>query len=179
MKALVVVVASVTALVFPAGAFSATCAPPGNSGVSQYFETIPGANCNQSPPGSSGGHGGHGGALPASTSHQLSKAGATGKAVENLVASTGPGSGAGAGAGNAGKARSSGSGGTTPGARSKAALSAGGGSNPVSGLLHPIVTGSTPGGIGILLPLVLLGAVLLIAAGALLRRHRMTQDLHE
>ena len=39
--------ACIAAVAFPAGAFAVRCAPPGNSGIDQYFETIPGASCNQ------------------------------------------------------------------------------------------------------------------------------------
>jgi hypothetical protein len=83
-------------LAWPPGARAGVCAPPGNSGLSQYFEVIPGSNCNQAPPGSgpsSGtpGHGHHGqrGALPPGTDRQLSQQGPPGNAVKKFVHSTG------------------------------------------------------------------------------------------
>ena len=55
MKLCVALIACLGALALPAGALAVRCAPPGNSGVSQYYETIPGPSCNTGP----GGHGHH------------------------------------------------------------------------------------------------------------------------
>ncbi len=91
-----VAVAFAVGLAWPPGARAGVCAPPGNSGLSQYFEVIPGSNCNQAPPGSgpsSGtpghGHHGQGGALPPGTGRQLSQQGPPGNAVKSFVDSTG------------------------------------------------------------------------------------------
>jgi hypothetical protein len=130
-----VVVATAGGLAWPGGARAVVCAPPGNSGLSQYFEVIPGSNCNQAPPGSgpsSGnpGHGHHsqGGTLPPDTGRQLKHQGPVGAAVHNLVQSTGTApsnpttAGSGSGGSSAGGSPGGGSRGagrgtsTTPGA---------------------------------------------------------------
>jgi len=158
-------------LAFPASSLAASCAPPGNAGVDQYFETVPGANCNHSSGGGGGHHGG--GSLPPGTSTQLSKQGAVGNAVKQLVASSGVssnGNGSGSAAG----------GNTTGGGRSKSSRNSvsiptgnlsGSGRNPLSGLLHPVLTGSSSGGIGVLLP-VLLASALALALGVTVVRRR-------
>lgn len=164
-------------LVFPAGSLAASCAPPGNAGVDQYFETVPGANCNHSSGlPSSGGH--HGGAsLPSGTSSQLAKQGAVGNAVKQLVASSGvsgSGSRSGSGSVSATGAGAKGGGHPKPGGKSVALPSAnlsGSGRNPLSGLLHPVLTGSSSGGIGVLLP-VLLGSALALALLVTVLRRR-------
>ena len=53
MKALLLAASCAVVLALPATSIGASCAPPGNSGVNQYLETIPAANCNQTT-GSSG-----------------------------------------------------------------------------------------------------------------------------
>ena len=174
MKLRLLLIACIAALVaFPAGAMAASCAPPGVSGVNQYVETVPGASCGHSTT-SGGGHQG-GGALPPSTGVQLSKEGAVGNAVKQLVASsgvTGGGSGSGAsGTGNGGgHSKSSGKSAVIP-----TANLSGSGRNPLSGLVHPVLTGSSSGGIGVLLP-VLLGSALALAllVTVLRRRFRST-----
>lgn len=166
--------ALLAALAFPASSMAASCAPPGNAGVNQYFETIPGASCNHAP-GSGGGHngnaGGGGGSLPSGTSSQLAKHGAVGQAVKQLVASSGVSSGSGSGSTAAGSGNRS--------AHSKqngkstvipTANLSGAGRNPLSGLLHPVLTGSSSGGIGVLLPVLLALALVLALLTTVLRR---------
>lgn len=169
---------AIAGLAFPAGSFAASCAPPGNAGVDQYFETIPGANCNHSSGGGGGGHHG-GGSLPPGTSAQLSKHGAVGNAVKQLVASSGV-SGAGTGSGSASGGTGNGSSSGHPRSAGKPAVApaanlSGSGRNPLSGLLHPVLTGDSSGGIGVLLP-VLLGSALALALlmTVLRRRFRST-----
>jgi hypothetical protein len=149
-------------LALPASSLAASCAPPGNAGVDQYFETVPGANCNHSSSGGGGHHGG--GSLPPGTSAQLSKQGSVGNAVKNLVASSGVsssggGSGSNTGGNSAGHHKASGNSSVTP---TPTANLSGSGRSPLSGLLHPVLTGSSSGGIGVLLP-VLLGSALALA----------------
>jgi hypothetical protein len=147
-------------LAFPASSLAASCAPPGNAGVNQYFETVPGANCNHSSGGGGGHHGG--GSLPPGTGTQLSKQGAVGKAVKQLVASSGVSSN---GSGSGGSTSGTGRGHAKSNGKSVALPTAnlsGSGRNPLSGLLHPVLTGSSSGGIGVLLP-VLLGSALAVA----------------
>jgi hypothetical protein len=154
------------ALVFPAGAAAVTCAPPGNSGVDQYFETIPGASCNAAPPGSGGGGAGAG-HLPPAQSHQLAAQGAAGRAVERLVSSTAPAQDQSAKVSpHTGRSRGKSSTSIQP---TVIAPQAANGQGPVGGLVNPIVSGSAAGGIGILLPICLAGA-LVLAAAVVLRR---------
>jgi hypothetical protein len=161
-------VVCLVALALPASSMAATCAPPGVAGVDQYFETVPGANCNHSSGGGGGHHGG--GSLPPGTSAQLSKQGAVGTAVKQLVASSGVsgnsgGSGSTAGGSGNGHSKSSGKSVVVP-----TANLSGSGRNPLSGLLHPVLTGSSSGGIGVLLPVLLASALALALLVTVLRR---------
>lgn len=128
------------ALSWPAQALAAKCAPPGTSGVAQYIETIPGGSCNHR----TGGRGhGHGGALPPGAQSALTSEGPAGREVANLVLSTG----------------------TAPRPRSPQSRSSVGpvsGQSWPSGLLHPVLAGSSSGGMGPLL-LILLSLALVIA----------------
>jgi hypothetical protein len=73
-------------------------APPGNSGVDQYLETVPDAGGDRPPGGrqgiagesEAGGRSGPGAALPARTSEELEAAGKDGAALERLVSSAEP-----------------------------------------------------------------------------------------
>lgn len=158
--------ACIAAVAFPAGAFAVRCAPPGNSGIDQYFETIPGASCNQAPPGS-GGTGSPGGThLSPGQRRQLAALGPAGRAVAQFVAATAPA------IEGTGPARDGGSraGGRRAGpVLIAAAPPTASGEPPVVGLLKPIVTGSASGGVGILLP-IFLGAAVLLALVTVLRR---------
>jgi hypothetical protein len=200
MKICAALIACLGALALPASALAARCAPPGNSGVSQYYETIPGPSCNTGP-GGHGHHHGGGGGISKHTAHQLGKHGPTGQAVAQLVASTGTvgttpngtglGTGATAGSGNtAGSTGTATSGSTNNGqgngaggghrATGGGAAGGSGASAPnvdgrglVSALLHPILTGASgAGGAGPLLPIFLGGALLLFLAGLAVRRRR-------
>ena len=158
--------ACIAAAAFPAGASAVRCAPPGNSGIDQYFETIPGASCNQAPPGSVGTGGSGGTHLSRGQSRQLAALGPAGRAVAQFVAATAPAI-EGTGPSPAGGSPAAGS------ARLvliAAAPPAAAGQPPVIGLLRPIVSGSAPGGVGIVLPIVL-AAVLLLAVVTVLRRY--------
>jgi hypothetical protein len=73
--------ALVTALALPGLATAESNAPPGNSGVDQYFESVPGATGNQRP-------GAGGKALPKSTQRALKRQGADGKALAQAIAVT-------------------------------------------------------------------------------------------
>ncbi len=180
MKLWIAVIACcASALAFPAGALAGHCAPPGVSGVDQYFETVPGPGCNQGSTGGGGnghGHGG-GGQLAPGTGRQLAAQGATGAAVQRLVATTGP---AVAIASQGSNGSSTKSGGTGSGAHKGTTQSASGvsvhvppvaGRGLLSALLHPIVSGSASGGAGILLP-AFLAAALAFGIGAIVVRRR-------
>jgi hypothetical protein len=175
MKRWLFLIACCAALAVPAGAAAVTCAPPGVSGVNQYVETVPGSSCNHPFSGPGSGHNGGGGSLPPGTAKQLSKQGDVGKAVQGLVAATGPGSA------NAGSSSGRGSGkrsGSGAGSAGGGAGVSGSGRNPVSGILHPILTGSSGGGVGVLLPVFLGVALLLVLATSLLRRRLFTSGRH-
>jgi hypothetical protein len=160
----VVVVGAPTAL-------AGTCAPPGNSGVNQYVEVVPGAGCNQPPAGpgsSSGGHSGSG-HLSTSTTQTLNGSGAAGRAVVALVGSPPATSSGSRGRSHAGKGQTN----AGPGANPSSTPSTSG-SNPVSAILHPILTGSGSDGLGVLLPVLLLGVVLGTLLAGLIRRRRVS-----
>jgi hypothetical protein len=142
------------ALVFPASAAAIRCAPPGNAGVDQYFETVPGSSCNRpsNGPGSGPGSGSQG-SLPGGTRRQLAAQGPVGQAVTRLVSSNGAnGSGSRSGANN--------------GAGTALAAS---GDGTLSALLDPVLSGSSSGGVGVLLP-VFLGCALVLALLAVAAR---------
>jgi hypothetical protein len=174
MKGCALLLGCCALLFLPADALAVRCAPPGTSGVDQYIESIPGSSCNQTSSGPSGptGGGGNGGsaALPPGTGGQLSAQGPAGRAVANLVASSGTassGSQVRSGAGGQGAASGS------AGGQSASAN----GRNPVSALLHPIVAGSRSGGSGVLLPVflaVVLALALALTALTIVRRRRLS-----
>jgi hypothetical protein len=137
-------------LIFPASASAIKCAPPGNSQVDQYFATVPGSICNFPASGPAGG-GSHG-SLPPGTSRQLSTQGSVGQAVKRLVSRNNTN-------GSNGQS-TNGKSSVNKGSRAGAPLS-GSGSGPVSGLLKPLSTGSSSGGVGVLLPIFLIGALVL------------------
>jgi hypothetical protein len=166
------------ALALPATATAGSCAPPGNSGVDQYFETVPGAGCNQGPGGGGNGGNGHNGGggggshLSPTTNHQLAAQGAAGRAVQRLVSSTAPASVTNNRATNGPRAKHH------TGAKNKSAVGAASASIPpapgrslISALLHPILTGSASGGTGVFLP-IFLAAIVVLAIGALVMRRR-------
>jgi hypothetical protein len=80
----------ILSLASPAGA--AQVAPPGNSGVNQYSETLPGAGGDQpsSDPGGGGGAGNRGSSLSPKAKRALEEQGPTGAAVAGLASRTAP-----------------------------------------------------------------------------------------
>lgn len=142
-------IALLLALAAPSSATAAHCAPPGTSGVSQYIETVPGPGCSR-PPQNHGGSS-HESALPPGTARRLTGAGPAGVAVQTFVNQT-------VGAPS------------QPGRRAVSAQLLGRGRTWPGGLIHPIVTGGTAGGLGTLLPLVLVLLLLGAVAAVLLRR---------
>lgn len=160
MKALIIALAAAAALGLAGSASAIQCAPPGTSGVSQYFETIPGSSCNLAP----GSRRGHGATLSPSASRNLGTQGAAGRAVEQLIAGNAPPV-----ARSSGRASGSGAAAGGPGATASAR-----GSSPLAAVLRPILHGTGSSGSGILLPAVL-AAVLaaMLATGVALRRRRL------
>ncbi len=170
-----------------AEASSRTLAPPGNSGVGQYVETVPtaggGRPTNTVHPGggtvghpggpggtsSGGGTGGGGsgrggggdGAIPASTQHALAAQGPAGVAAAALAEATAPS-----------RPRSAARTGSAGPASSVSAASASEGSSPTASVFKALSGSTSGGGIGPLLPIVLIGSVLAAAVLALVRRRR-------
>ena len=141
-------------LAVPAAALAAT-APPGNSEVNQYAETLPGGKGDNTvnPPGtkgggSGGGGGGRGSVVPAATQRQLNHLGRDGRAALGLANANAPSKPAGSVPGKGGN---------------------GGGSSAVGGVLGSL-TGSEGGGMGALLPLILVGVAAMGIGYALARR---------
>jgi hypothetical protein len=179
-----IAIALVVALGVPASAQARvhTIAPPGNSGVGQYLETVPTAGGAQpsntvhpvvgalgksgKPPGaaatgggagSTGGGAGAGspggGAISPSTQRSLAAHGPTGAAAAALAQATAP----------APSRRDD------LGAR---ASTSGGGSSPAASVLKSLTGSTSSGGLGPLLPSLLVASVLGAAVLALLRRRR-------
>lgn len=158
----------------PAAARSRTTAPSGNSAISQYLETIPSVTGNRPTdtlhkrPGGShssvglagrGGGGGSGG-VSASTARALDASGPAGVAAANVALATEPRSSRSPGA-------KSGANGVARGERSIAGAS----TAPAQSLLDAL-TGSSTGGLGALLPALLILTVVGGGLLALVRRRR-------
>jgi hypothetical protein len=153
-------------LALPGVASAAVLAPPGHAGANQYFETIPTSAGNAAPPGSVNGSGSANGHTPSrlgrarAGSARLSHLGTQGKAAAALAAATAPT--------------------PAPGATSEQARNGSGPANLPSaeggstgGALANALAGSTPGGIGVLLPLLLATAAIAAIGVAVARlRHR-------
>jgi hypothetical protein len=171
-----------------------TIAPPGNSGVGQYLETVPTAGGGQpsdtvhprtggvgaghsgraggppssggpGPTGGSGGAGATGGSAGAtiapSTQRALDQQGPAGVAAAALAQATAPrGAGSPAPVDRAGPSSS------------VSAASSSDGSSPASSVFKAFTGSSSGGGLGSLLPIVLIGTVLAAAVLALVRRRR-------
>jgi hypothetical protein len=170
-----ITIALAVALIAPSAAQARVhkIAPPGNSGVGQYVETVPTAGGGQPTstvhPGGVGvavGRGGTGGgpgstgggAIAASTQRALAKQGAAGDATAALAAATAPR--AARPTGRAGGAR-----------RESISPTSGGQGSSASTSVLKALTGSTGGGgLGPLLPIALIGSVLAAAVLTLVRR---------
>jgi hypothetical protein len=138
-----------------------TNAPPGNSAIDEYLETVPAAsgNARPRPPGASGGSSS---SLTAAERARLEKLGPDGKTLAAAIDATSParstGSGSSAGAG-------SGSG--SPGTGS---VAAGEGRSPISQVLDVAAGRDGGGGMGVLLPAILLASLLGFITLAVMRR---------
>src|SRR5215216_5554545 len=108
MRRVCFLIATAAALAFPSFALAGHGhhhggnVPPGNSGIGQYQETVPGAGGNHPTShggGGGSGNGGGGGAQPAispATAQALAAQGSAGQATANLANATAPQNGAGA-----------------------------------------------------------------------------------
>jgi hypothetical protein len=127
-----------------------TNAPPGNSAIDEYLETVPSATGDQRPgqPGAAG----SGGVLPPAERARLEKLGPDGKALADAVDATAP-----------------------PAAKPGQKLDIDGakGRSPISAVLDAAV-GSDGGGMGIFLPIILLASLLGVIALVVLRRRSVS-----
>jgi hypothetical protein len=134
-----------------------TNAPPGNSAIDEYLETVPAASGNVRPrPGAAGG--GSSSSLTAAERARLEKLGPDGKTLADAIDATSPdrSSGTGAGAGS--------------GSPSAGSVSAGDGRSPISQVFDGAVGRDGGGGMGVLLPAILLASLLGIVTLAVMRR---------
>lgn len=160
MRTILLVIAMLAGLVAPSFAAAKTLAPPGTSGVDEYLETVPDAKGER--PGGSKGNGAT--RLPATARRALEAAGPDGRRVANLAGATAPRTPPpppppSSRTAAAKKAR------PTEPQRSTA------GGSPLRTGLKVLAGGGGAGGIGLLLPIVLV----ITAFGAVtvaLRRHR-------
>jgi hypothetical protein len=133
-------------LVAPAAATAQkplTNAPPGNSAIDEYLETVPGSTGNQLPrkPGV-------GAVLTAAERRRLERLGPNGKILADAVDATAP-----------------------PRAKPGPAIDTSAqGRSPITAIIEAVVGGDGGAGMGVLLPIILLASLLGIAALALLRR---------
>ena len=135
----------------PAAAQTTKVAPPGNSGVNEYLETVPTAGGGE--PSSTHGSGG-GASLPASVRSALAKQGPDGRAALSTAEAGAPGAG---------------KGGHAPAKLSPQDVHEPSGQNLPSAIAHAL-GGSDSGGMGIWLPILLIGSALAIAAAAVAKR---------
>jgi len=169
-----------------------TIAPPGDSGVQQYVETIPTARGGQPTSsvhrggsgsghsrgggggsGASGGGSGGGSAISPSTQRALDSQGADGRAAAAVLSATAP-TGAGSTTSGQGAGGSATSGGGSTKSGSNAGGSPGNGASPASAVFHTLTGSTSSGGLGSLLPIILVGSLLAVTALAVLRRRRTT-----
>lgn len=190
MKAAALALTLLTAGSFSSVAVGKTVAPPGNSGVGQYVEVIPTAGGGRpsstvhsggagtvhngsggggtssssgggSGSGSSGGaaNSGGSGSISAGTQQALARQGPAGRAAASLAKATAPAGVKPTDVKNRPRPRGSGASGN-------------GGSSPVSTIFKALTGSGSRGGLGPVLPIILIVAALSAAALALLRRRR-------
>jgi hypothetical protein len=147
------------ALIAPAAAFAQTpqtSAPPGNSAIDEYLETVPGATGSQRPRTPAAGGGAGKATLTPAQRARLERLGPDGKVLADAVDATAPAPTPAAGAGAGATARKP----------APEALTAQGRS-PFSEVLDA-ATGRDGGGMGALLPVILLvtllGAIAIVIA---------------
>jgi hypothetical protein len=139
-----------------------TNAPPGNSAIDEYLETVPSATGNKPPP-RRGGDGEATGALTSAQRKQLDALGPDGRQLAAVVDSTGP----------APAHRSTTRGGTTTGAAVESSTGEVAGAqarSPLRAALAAAVGPHDGEGMGALLPVILLASLLGVMAIAVLRR---------
>jgi hypothetical protein len=153
-------VACALALALPAAAGAQdTNAPPGNSGIDEYLETVPSASGDRPTGGGGASRAGENtGRVPSVVAEGLSGRGADGHAVEDLVRSSPA----------AARAHR---GGETSGAKPYGPVAEPRGDSPLSSVARA-VGGDDGGGMGAVLPAILLGALAAFAAVVVVRLGR-------
>jgi hypothetical protein len=180
---LTIAVLAASIFCFPAAASAGTLVPPGNSAANQYTETFPTSQGEEESELEKKNGVKPNDVLGAGNTRKLDQEGATGKAVAQFTAETAPvvqSSGGGESSGNQGKGHgqaskgeggsggsegeeasqgSGGSGGSGGNSGSGGATAASGSGSSGLGEIVSQATGGSSGGIGLLLPLILIGAV--------------------
>jgi hypothetical protein len=171
-------VSAALALAPAASAAQIVLDPPGKAGANQYFETIPTSNGNAAPP--SGGVPTKPPAIDASgpgrsTLHQLQKLGADGHAAANFAQQSAPVI---SHAGRRDKNGKAGSTSSTDGSRRNPGVNLGAtaaaattGDSGLGEIFH-VLGGSDAGGIGLFLPILLIGSLVSAIVAAGWRRRR-------
>lgn len=131
-----------------------TNAPPGNSAIDEYLETVPGATGNQTPRRSSDGSESGRAALTRAQRERLERAGPDGEALANLVETTSP----------AAKSPQSDGPATAPEA----------GRSPAGEVVGAATGQGGGGGMGFVLPAILLASLLAAIAVIVMRRRSST-----
>lgn len=148
MTRLLSAVVALALLAVPPGAAAQTNAPPGNSAIDEYLETVPGATGNQRPrqPGT----GGEGTILTPAERKRLEALGPDGKALADAVDATAPAPAA------------------KPGR--KIDIDAAQGRSPIIAVFEAATGQDGGGGMGFMLPVILLASLLGVIALVVLRR---------
>jgi len=154
-----ITIVAIMALALPAAASAGirTIAPPGESAVSEYVESVPTAK-GQSPTSSLGSQAG---ALTPSQTAALDRSGAEGRTLAAVVDATSPSP-------VAAPARTAGRGNAAAGGRAQSLPPGDGSRSPVDSVASAALGGG--GGMGLLLPALMLAAVLVTAVGLFRRR---------
>ena len=150
MRRLLCVLVGVALVVPSAASGQRSDAPPGNSAIDEYLETVPNAtgNTRPRPPGSGNADSG----LTQQQRARLERLGADGKALADAVDATAPATGA---------------------SPKQAAPPAADGRSPLSEVLDAAAGRDGGGGMGIVLPAILVATLLLVIALVVARRRSM------
>lgn len=165
LRFLTLAIAAIAVAAPSAQAASDHTAPPGNSGVDQYFEAVPSAGGPTRP----GGTPSAGKALPKRVQQSLAAQGSDGEAVLRLVQSTAP-PGAPKAAGEKGSSSSK----STTGSGSSPSTATGNDAAPSGSVLastaKAVQLGGERGGMGALLPILLVITAVAASAYVVMRR---------
>lgn len=177
MRRAPILIVTAVMLALPGPAMALTLTPPGKAGADQYFETVPTSGGNAAPPQSTSPgskafkHLGQG----ATGDTRLSHLGTTGAAAAALAAATVPAPASNPGSGSGGG--STGSSGGTPAGHTGAGqvnITEPSGQSGASALASAL-TGSDDNGLGFLLPVFLIAALVMAVGFGLLRMRQRPQ----